>query len=321
MPKFLGRFLSGSGAVLAMLFFFLPWVLVSCSGNSLGSVSGWELAAGMDIGGQHVDGSPALFLLLLLALAALVVAVAVRRPVVFAVVEVVIGVSAMLLMLLVYVQMRHDLLNETMGIIQTSPRAGLIGSLLGYMLISGGGIIAGGGYAFSQGWLNFLGLESVGGEGSRAAPSAALPRRSKPKPVPRRAASPPPSAQPGAAHPHASAADEDVTALDGVVPAVDGVFQPKAALIVQNGPWRNRQLLVEGDDVLLGRGSQCQICFPDKFVSRRHARLRYAQGQWFIQDQNSSGGTFVNGERVNAIRLNDGDVIRIGKTELRFRTT
>jgi len=93
-----------------------------------------------------------------------------------------------------------------------------------------------------------------------------------------------------------------------------------AVLLVQSGEWQGRRLLVEGDNVLLGRGSQCQICFPDKFVSRRHARLRFAQGQWFIQDQGSSGGTFVNGERVHAIRLHNGDLIRIGKTALRFQT-
>lgn len=314
MLKFLGRFLSGSGAVLAMLFFFLPWVLVSCNGEPIGTVSGWELAAGVDIGGQHTDGSPVLFLLLLLAVAALAIAAAVRQPVVFAVAEVGIGISAMLLMLLMYVQMRHDLLDNGMGFIQTSPQIGLIGSLLGYLMVSGGGVLEAGIYAFSQGWLDFAGDGSAGSR--RGAVSAAFPQQpsSGPGADSRRAA--PPMASP----PPAAAADDDATALDGVAPAAGGALQPKATLIVQNGPWRNRRLTVEGDNVLLGRGSQCQICFPDKFVSRRHARLRYAQGQWFIQDQGSSGGTFVNGARVNATRLNDGDVIRIGKTELRFRT-
>lgn len=319
MLKFLGRFLSGSGAVLAMLFFFLPWVLVSCNGDPIGTMSGWELAAGVDIGGQHTDGSPALFLLLLLAVAALAIAAAVRQPVVFAVVEVGIGISAMLLMLLMYVQMRHDLLDDSMGFIKISPQIGLIGSLLGYLLISGGGVFEAGIYAFSQGWLDFAGTGGAGSAGSRrGAASAAFPQQQpKPRPDSRRAARSA-SSPPVQARPQAAAADDDATALDGIAPAAP---QPKATLIVQNGPWRNRRLPVEGDNVLLGRGSQCQICFPDKFVSRRHARLRYAQGQWFIQDQGSSGGTFVNGARVNATRLNDGDVIRIGKTELRFRTT
>ena len=73
------------------------------------------------------------------------------------------------------------------------------------------------------------------------------------------------------------------------------------------------------DNFALGRGSTNDMQIPDPKVSRQHLRLRYAQGAWFLQDQNSSTGTYVNGALVQAIRLNPGDEITIGDTSFIFR--
>ncbi|MBN2555465.1 MAG: DUF4203 domain-containing protein [Anaerolineales bacterium] len=72
------------------------------------------------------------------------------------------------------------------------------------------------------------------------------------------------------------------------------------------------------DKFLIGRGSDCDIQFTARNVSRRHALLRQSGEDWFIQDQDSAGGTFVNGERVQARRLSPGDQITIGDHTLRF---
>ena len=57
----------------------------------------------------------------------------------------------------------------------------------------------------------------------------------------------------------------------------------------------------------------------DDFASAHHARVeRQRDGIWLI-DLNSTNGTWVNGERMDGRRkLQDGDVVRIGETELRF---
>lgn len=72
------------------------------------------------------------------------------------------------------------------------------------------------------------------------------------------------------------------------------------------------------DNFLIGRGSDCDIQFTARNVSRRHALIRQSGDDWFIQDQGSAGGTFVNGERVQARRLSSGDQITIGDHTLRF---
>ena len=72
------------------------------------------------------------------------------------------------------------------------------------------------------------------------------------------------------------------------------------------------------DNFTIGRSSQNSLQIPDPRVSRMHARIRYAQGAWFIQDQDSAAGTYVNGQPVQAGRLNPGDQIVIGSTTMVF---
>jgi hypothetical protein len=88
---------------------------------------------------------------------------------------------------------------------------------------------------------------------------------------------------------------------------------PAAALI---GPMGERISVRDGFQI--GRGSGCDLRLPDRAVSRQHARIRYAGGGWFLQDLDSTGGTFVNGQRVGAVRLGPGDHIQIGPDTFTF---
>ena len=74
------------------------------------------------------------------------------------------------------------------------------------------------------------------------------------------------------------------------------------------------------DGAVLGRDPGCAIRLLDDAVSKQHARFRYARGTWYIQDLDSSNGTFVNGARVTATALQDRDRIGIGSYVLEFRT-
>jgi hypothetical protein len=73
------------------------------------------------------------------------------------------------------------------------------------------------------------------------------------------------------------------------------------------------------DNFIVGRGQQCQLQLHDPGISRQHLRLRFATGVWYLQDMGSSRGTLVNGQPVQATRLNTGDQILIGGTTLIFR--
>jgi hypothetical protein len=66
------------------------------------------------------------------------------------------------------------------------------------------------------------------------------------------------------------------------------------------------------DNFRIGRGSGSDLLLEDRSVSRQHARVRHAQGAWFIQDEQSTAGIYVNEKLIAAKRLDDGDRIRIG---------
>jgi pSer/pThr/pTyr-binding forkhead associated (FHA) protein len=57
----------------------------------------------------------------------------------------------------------------------------------------------------------------------------------------------------------------------------------------------------------------------DRSVSRKHALLRYAGEAWYIQDQGSAGGTFVNGQQITARQLKSGYRISIGEMTFFFQ--
>jgi serine phosphatase RsbU (regulator of sigma subunit) len=72
-------------------------------------------------------------------------------------------------------------------------------------------------------------------------------------------------------------------------------------------------------EYLIGRRSDCHICIPDMGVSRQHARVRRESGQWFIEDLGSNNGTYVNGQRVQWVGLQDRDEICIANIRIRVK--
>lgn len=68
----------------------------------------------------------------------------------------------------------------------------------------------------------------------------------------------------------------------------------------------------------VGRGGQNDLVLDgDEFASARHARIEARGDGVWVQDLESTNGTFVNGSRVaGAQRLNPGDVLRVGETDL-----
>jgi pSer/pThr/pTyr-binding forkhead associated (FHA) protein len=97
-------------------------------------------------------------------------------------------------------------------------------------------------------------------------------------------------------------------------------FAPESptTLLGLSGSFAGRSVLVK-NGMMIGRSHICGVRLSDPSVSRMHARLSYARGQWYIQDLNSNRGTHVNGMRVQTAILSRGARIRVGDTELEFR--
>ncbi len=76
---------------------------------------------------------------------------------------------------------------------------------------------------------------------------------------------------------------------------------------------------LQKDNILLGRGSECDVQLLNPTISRAHARLRLANNTWFIQDQNSTAGTLINGQPERARALKPGDTITLGEVTYIFK--
>ena len=70
--------------------------------------------------------------------------------------------------------------------------------------------------------------------------------------------------------------------------------------------------------VNIGRSMDNHLVINNPGVSRRHAQLRFLQGQFVIFDLDSTGGTWVNGKRVQQHSLQHGDVISLSGVPLVF---
>lgn len=67
-------------------------------------------------------------------------------------------------------------------------------------------------------------------------------------------------------------------------------------------------------EAVIGRGAKCEYTINDDTISGRHARFSYHHNQWWLEDLNSTNGTFLNDERVSlATVIVSGDELRVGQ--------
>jgi hypothetical protein len=79
---------------------------------------------------------------------------------------------------------------------------------------------------------------------------------------------------------------------------------------------------LDSSPLTIGRGVSNDVPLEsDEFASARHARVEPRRDGVWVDDLGSTNGTFVNGVQIDRARkLVDGDVVRVGETELRYET-
>ena len=92
----------------------------------------------------------------------------------------------------------------------------------------------------------------------------------------------------------------------------------RVTLRVLEGPYVGREFIFDQHDTfLIGRSDAAHLYLPeDKFFSRHHCLLEIAPPRCFLRDLGSTNGTFVNGQRVSEVFLQNGDRIQGGQTVL-----
>lgn len=76
---------------------------------------------------------------------------------------------------------------------------------------------------------------------------------------------------------------------------------------------------IENSEVI-GRGKKCDISIADKYLSSKNSRIFKSSGKFYIEDLDSTNGTFLNGEELTdkAVELLDGDKISLGRLNFIF---
>ncbi len=76
-----------------------------------------------------------------------------------------------------------------------------------------------------------------------------------------------------------------------------------------------------GQEAVIGRDADAHITIDDDSVSRQHCKLQRATDGWWVQDLDSTNGTYVAGEMVKRALLLDGDLVKVGSTIFKYLST
>jgi diguanylate cyclase (GGDEF)-like protein len=102
-----------------------------------------------------------------------------------------------------------------------------------------------------------------------------------------------------------------------------GDRKPKAdaCLVVIYGQAIGHKYVLKPGEILIGRSSQAQIQIDHESVSRRHARLLLSDTGVTLADLGSTNGTYVNDDPITERQLQNGDLLKVGRTILKYLST
>ena len=118
--------------------------------------------------------------------------------------------------------------------------------------------------------------------------------------------------------------DSDRTSITRVTDAPSGLSIPSrpgsACVVVIYGPELGKRIHLGSAPFEIGRSSKNDLFLDHESISRHHARITFDGTDHYVEDLNSTNGTFVNDEQVRRQCLRDGDQMRIGRSILKFMT-
>ena len=79
-----------------------------------------------------------------------------------------------------------------------------------------------------------------------------------------------------------------------------------------------REIALTRDEILIGRGEECDTIIPHDSISRKHARVKKLKPGYVLFDLKSKNGTYINGRPIVENLLKDGMMVRIGEIEFVF---
>jgi hypothetical protein len=92
-----------------------------------------------------------------------------------------------------------------------------------------------------------------------------------------------------------------------------------AALVIRSGGGRTGEsIALDEEHITIGRRPDADLFLDDVTVSRDHAVLVRRAADYWLDDCGSLNGTYVNRQRIESQRLQDGDELQVGKYKLTY---
>jgi len=89
-----------------------------------------------------------------------------------------------------------------------------------------------------------------------------------------------------------------------------------------SGPFKGKSLSFDQEEVIFGRGDDCDVILKDSKISGEHCGIFYEDGEYFLEDFESTNGTYVNTTKVEGeVVLNSGETIFIGASRIIVKFT
>lgn len=96
-------------------------------------------------------------------------------------------------------------------------------------------------------------------------------------------------------------------------------WAPMARIEFLTGPLAHQVMYLQDEVTTLGSVAGTTIVLSDPAVSRKHMAIRRLEGSYELADLGSTNGVYVNGHRMPKKSLVDGDILRVGTTEMVFK--
>ena len=110
-------------------------------------------------------------------------------------------------------------------------------------------------------------------------------------------------------------------AATGSIPASPKPAEQKATkLVVTAGEKVGTEIALAGRQLTIGRAGDSDLVVDDEFTSTHHAKLVFINGDWLIQDLDSTNGTLLDGKKVvTTIVVPMNTQVRVGQTSFELR--
>jgi pSer/pThr/pTyr-binding forkhead associated (FHA) protein len=91
--------------------------------------------------------------------------------------------------------------------------------------------------------------------------------------------------------------------------------KPSLTIAVLSEQGKQKRGRFSQSEIIIGRHTHCDLAIMDEALSAQHARISHHHGQWWLEDLNSTNGTFLNESKLSTPAvIITGDQFKCGNT-------